>query len=72
MFQWLNSYGANNVVEFGCTIKTKVILHTTVFWKIEMEVSVVFLNPVSIIVGTLGTSTRFSYLKELFLRDEIM
>ena len=37
-----------------------------------MEVSVVFLNPVSIIVGTLGTSTRFSYLKELFLRDEIM
>ena len=24
MFKWLNSYGANNVVKFSCTIKTKV------------------------------------------------
>ena len=23
MFKWLNSYGANNVVQFSCTIKTK-------------------------------------------------
>ena len=24
MFTWLNSYGANNVIQFSCTIKTKV------------------------------------------------
>ena len=24
MFKWLKSYGANNVVQFSCTIKTKV------------------------------------------------
>ena len=63
MFQLLNSYGAINIVEFSCTIKTKVfakeanwwwhyqskgILHTTAFWKIQREVSVVFLKSVSI------------------------
>ena len=26
MFKWLNSYGANNVVQFSCTIKTKVFV----------------------------------------------
>ena len=46
MFKWLNSYGANKVVQLSCTFKTKVfadeansgwyhrskgILHTTVF-----------------------------------------
>ena len=24
MFKWLNSYGANNIVQFSCTFKTKV------------------------------------------------
>ena len=24
MFRWLNSYGVKNVVEYNCTIKTKV------------------------------------------------
>ena len=24
MFKWLNSYGANNVGQFSCTIQTKV------------------------------------------------
>ena len=24
MFKWLNSYRANNIVQFSCTIKTKV------------------------------------------------
>ena len=24
MFKWLNSYGANNVVQFSCAIQTKV------------------------------------------------
>ena len=24
MFKWLNSYGANNVVQLSCTFKTKV------------------------------------------------
>ena len=24
MFKWLNSYEANNVVQFSCTFKTKV------------------------------------------------
>ena len=32
-----------------------------------MEVSVAFLKPVSIIMRTLGTSSRFLYLKELFV-----
>ena len=26
MFQWLNSYGANNVVEFSCKVKLKCLL----------------------------------------------
>ena len=25
MFKWLNSYGANNIVQFSCTFKTKVL-----------------------------------------------
>ena len=26
MFKWLNSYGANNVVQFSCTFKLKCFL----------------------------------------------
>ena len=26
MFKWLNSYGANNVVQFSCTIKINCLL----------------------------------------------
>ena len=62
MFNWLNSYGANNVVQFSCTIKTKVyakeanlgwhhrskgILHIHPYFK--REVSVAFLRSVSIL-----------------------